>query len=90
MLLVKRNSFILFSLLPCFVLAQSSVKWQHLSSANGDLPKPWNSTQQTSAMIVDLDKDGVNDFVLSCREVAPVLVWYKRNKQIIAIIANAE
>ena len=78
MFFVKRNSFILFCLLPCFVFAQSSIKWQHLSSANGDLPKPWNSTQQTSAMIVDLDKDGVNDFVLSCREVAPVLVWYKR------------
>ena len=54
--------------------------WKHLSSATGDLPKPWNSTQQTSALIVDLDKDGVNDFVLSCREVAPVLVWYRRNK----------
>lgn len=39
---------------------------------------PWKSTQQTSALIVDLDKDGVNDFVLSCREVPPVLVWYRR------------
>jgi sugar phosphate isomerase/epimerase len=73
-----KKSIALFCLFPCFVFAQSYPKWQHLSSINGDLPKPWNSTQQTSAMIVDLDKDGVNDFVLSCREVSPVLVWYRR------------
>jgi sugar phosphate isomerase/epimerase len=68
--------FFLFS--PCVSFAQSSnIHWKHLSSVNGELPKPWNSTQQTSALIVDLDKDGVNDFVVSCREVAPVLVWYR-------------
>ena len=39
---------------------------------------PGTSTEQTGALIVDLDKDGLNDFVLSFRKVAPALVWYRR------------
>ena len=34
------------------------VRWRHLSSAAGDLPVPGTSTQQTSAVVVDLDRDG--------------------------------
>ncbi|MBI4659870.1 MAG: VCBS repeat-containing protein, partial [Verrucomicrobia bacterium] len=62
------------------VLAQSprKIEWKHLSSKNGDLPVPGPSTQQTGSLVADLDKDGVNDFVLSFRKVAPALVWYRR------------
>jgi sugar phosphate isomerase/epimerase len=63
------------------VNAQKPPTWQHLSSAKGDLPKPWTSTEQTSAMIVDIDKDGKSDFVVSCRKAAPVLVWYRRTNR---------
>jgi hypothetical protein len=52
--------------------------WQHLFSAAGDLPLPGPSTEQTGALIADLDKDGTNDFVLSFRKTAPALVWYRR------------
>src|SRR5438270_850339 len=38
------------------------------------------STQQTGAVMADLDRDGVNDFVLSFRQKAPALVWYRRRK----------
>src|SRR4051812_49924297 len=55
-------------------------QWRHLSSKNGDLPVPGESTQQTGAVVADLDKDGVNDFVLSFRQKAPALVWYRRTK----------
>src|SRR5215831_7525022 len=54
-------------------------KWRHLSSSTGDLPTPGPSTEQTGALVADLDKDGTNDFVLSFRKVAPALVWYRRN-----------
>ncbi len=54
------------------------VRWQHLSSARGELPAPGTSTQQTGALVADLDGDGINDFVLSFRQVAPALVWYRR------------
>ena len=35
-------------------------KWQHLSSSTGDLPVPGPSTEQTGALVADLDKDGDN------------------------------
>ncbi len=53
-------------------------QWTHLSSSTGDLPVPGPSTEQTGALVADLDKDGTNDFVLSFRKVAPALVWYRR------------
>jgi len=54
------------------------IQWRHLSSANGDLPLPGESKEQTGAVVADLDKDGLNDFVLSFRQKAPALVWYRR------------
>ena len=56
------------------------VAWTHLSSADGDLELPFPAgAEQTDAMIVDVDLDGVNDFVLSNRNVAPAGVWYQRS-----------
>jgi len=54
--------------------------WKHLSSKTGDLPVPGPSTQQTGALVGDLDRDGLNDFVLSFREKGPALVWYRRTQ----------
>lgn len=56
----------------------SEINWSHLSSRNGALPVPGESTQQTGAVVADLDRDGVSDFVLSFRQVPPALVWYRR------------
>jgi hypothetical protein len=56
-------------------------QWKHLSSKNGDLPAPGASKQQTGSHVADLDGDGVQDFVLSFRQVAPALVWYRRTAQ---------
>ena len=69
--------WILFLVL-CVGLCRADGQWQHLSSATGDLPVPGPSTQQTGALVADLDKDGRNDFVLSFRQTAPALVWYRR------------
>ena len=72
---------ILLGLLCCgsSVLA-AEIKWQHLSSKKGDLAAPpGGSTQQTGAAVADFDGDGVNDFILSFREKAPALVFYRRN-----------
>jgi FG-GAP-like repeat len=57
------------------------IKWLNLSSSKGELPAPGESNQQTGSLIADLDRDGVKDFVLSFRKVAPALVWYRRTKQ---------
>src|SRR4051812_34078130 len=63
------------------VASSVEITWTNLSSKNGDLPIPGESTQQTGNLIADLDKDGVNDFVLSFRQKAPALVWYRRTSK---------
>lgn len=61
--------------------AQQGPSWKHLSSSAGQLPVPGKSHQQTGALVYDFDKDGINDFILSFREKAPALVWYRRTKK---------
>jgi hypothetical protein len=56
------------------------VKWTHLSTKSGDLPAPWPGKEQTASLILDVDKDGVNDFVITERTAAPSVVWYRRGK----------
>ena len=58
--------------------AAEDPRWVNLSSATGALPVPGTSTQQTGALVADLDHDGIADFVISVRVVAPALVWYRR------------
>ena len=54
--------------------------WQHLSSANGDLPAPNRGNEQTSLTVADFDRDGVNDFVVTERTAADSVVLYLRGK----------
>ncbi|MCY2953786.1 MAG: VCBS repeat-containing protein [Planctomycetota bacterium] len=70
-------SFILLLCACCAASRAAEPQWRHLSSKNGDLPVPGASTQQTAAVVADLDKDGINDFVLGFREKGPALVWYR-------------
>jgi len=43
--------------------------------------EPPNDTgyQQTSALILDINKDGLNDFVITERKAAPSVLWYERH-----------
>lgn len=52
--------------------------WKHLSTANGDLEVPNKGTEQTSSIVLDIDKDGDNDFVITERTKTPSVVWYRR------------
>jgi hypothetical protein len=67
--------------IPSASFRQSRLNWNHLSSRHGDLPAPGESTEQTGAVVGDLDKTGANGFVLSFRQKAPALVWYRKTKQ---------
>ncbi|HET6249068.1 MAG TPA: TIM barrel protein [Tepidisphaeraceae bacterium] len=60
------------------VVEASGLLWQHLSSRNGDLPVPGESAQQTGAIVANLANDPANGFVLSFRQKAPALLWYRR------------
>jgi hypothetical protein len=55
------------------------IQWRHLSSKTGDLPVPNESQQQTACLVLDVDKYGVNDFVLGFRQKALAFVWFRRN-----------
>jgi hypothetical protein len=80
-------------LLACFVVSitlpqlhtqpaqaeNAPLTWLHLSTAYGDLPAPGASTEQTAALVLDIDGDGLNDFVIAARRTgAPAVVWYRR------------
>lgn len=68
-------------LLPFVLLAATTAaepQWQHLSTEKGDLPLPWEAIEQTAAIVGDFDGDGVNDFAIGSRKVAPAVVMYRR------------
>ena len=57
----------------------ADVEWTHLSSVKGELPVPGTSRQQTGALPIRIDKQSPGtDFVLSFRQAAPALLWYRR------------
>jgi len=59
---------------------RTGVSWRHLSSKSGDLPAPNSGTEQTSSLVLDIDRDGTNDFVITERTAAPSVVWYRRSQ----------
>ncbi len=61
-----------------FCATVATGEWKHLSTASGDLEPPNSGKQQTSAAVFDIDRDGVNDFVITERTAAPSVVWYRR------------
>ena len=55
------------------------IEWKFYSTEKGDLQLPNGSEQQTSCAVFDIDKDGINDFIITERVKAPSVVWYKKN-----------
>jgi hypothetical protein len=71
-----------FSLATGFIRLPSGMDdpdWKHLSSADGDLLPPGPGQQQTASLILDVDLDGVMDFVVTERTETPSVLWYRRN-----------
>ncbi len=56
----------------------SAIVWNHLSSDTGDLPPPGLGDQQTGCHVLDIDGNGLNDFVIAERTQSPSIVWYRR------------
>jgi sugar phosphate isomerase/epimerase len=54
------------------------VKWTWLSTIKGGLEAPNPGNEQTSTIVMDVDLDGVNDFIVSERTRAPSVVWFRR------------
>ena len=66
--------FLSFVLLACCHSAQARIQWERKS-----LPGPNSGNQQTACIVADLDKDGIDDFVVTERTKTPSVVWYKYN-----------
>ena len=60
--------------------SELSYEWEHLSSANGQIAAPNTGNQQTATLVIDADKDGINDFFIAERTKAPALLWYRKTK----------
>jgi hypothetical protein len=58
--------------------SQDNNGWIHLSSKNGDIIAPSPSTQQTASLVLDVDRDGINDFIIGSRKQGASLLWYRR------------
>ncbi|MHC4535149.1 MAG: hypothetical protein ACYS6K_14465 [Planctomycetota bacterium] len=65
---------LLLGLFACCHSAQARVRWQRKT-----LPGPNSGNQQTACIVADLDKDGIDDFVVTERTKTPSVVWYKYN-----------
>lgn len=55
-----------------------SEDWHHLSSAEGDLPAPGPSKEQTASIVMDVDKNGTDDFIIGSRVTGPSVLWYRK------------
>jgi len=54
-----------------------SAGWRYYSTERGNIPQPNEGSQQTASLVLDIDKDGINDFIITERTKAPSVVWYK-------------
>ncbi len=55
------------------------IPWTMLSSSAGTMPPPKaTGTEHTASLVLDINKDGWNDFVIADRTTAPSVVWYQR------------
>jgi hypothetical protein len=57
------------------------VCWKHLSTVTGDIPLPAAGSGelgQAISQVFDIDRDGINDFVIAVWHSSETLAWYRR------------
>jgi regulation of enolase protein 1 (concanavalin A-like superfamily) len=52
--------------------------WSYLSSSFGDLPVPANNTGESGLRVIDLDKNGEEDLIITAWESTESIIWYRR------------
>jgi hypothetical protein len=74
------KAFCLWSWLAVLVSAEAQVQpvnWLQLSSAAGELPVPPVNQGQSGLRVVDLDRNGQNDYVLTLWYASETVVWFR-------------
>ena len=77
--LLEMTTLLLLTYICTSFAMAADVNWTRKSSTTGDLPAPSDGKQQTCCLILDIDKDGIDDFVVGERTQTPSVVWYKYN-----------
>lgn len=57
-------------------------KWENHSSKDGTIPLTWKTTQQTASLAVDIDNDGIDEFVMCGRGQSPAIIYFKFDRAI--------
>jgi len=63
----------------CTVLSWPDTSHARITWQRETLPGPNSGNQQTACVVADIDKDGIEDFVVTERTKTPSVVWYKYN-----------
>lgn len=73
-------------LIPLFILfgifTTKAQKWERTSSEDGTIPLSWKTTQQTASLAVDIDKDGIEEFVMAGHGQATSIIYLKFDRAI--------
>jgi len=75
---LKRFSIlgVLLGLVAATFAGEGRVNWTHLSNLKGDLPRA-DVGRQAASLILDIDKDGINDFVIAGWSEQTSMVWFR-------------
>ncbi len=68
---------------PIEMWENKSKTWVHLSSMKGDIPKP-HVGRQAASLILDIDKDGVNDFIIAGWSEETSMVWLRHISRLVS------
>jgi sugar phosphate isomerase/epimerase len=77
---MKTKLISLFFLLGFF--ATKAQKWERISSEDGTIPLSWKITKQTASLSVDIDKDGIEEFVIAGFGQATSIIYLKFDRAI--------
>lgn len=61
-----------------FVFDPVVPQWLNLSNATGDLPVPAESRGQIDVRMLDIDKNGENDLIMTAWESTESIAWYRQ------------
>lgn len=66
----------------CSILISTAQKWEHISSEDSAIPLSWKTTQQTASLILDIDNDGIDEFVMCGRGQTSSIIYFKFDRAI--------
>ncbi|MGL4632144.1 MAG: FG-GAP-like repeat-containing protein [Leadbetterella sp.] len=74
------KKILLLLLLPCaHIFAQN---WEYMSTTNKKIPLSWSATQQTASLVLDIDNDGADEWIIAQRTGTPSLIYMKYERSV--------